>query len=51
VTTQFLTDPPFGHVWLEAQGSTTTATYAYGNALIRNDGDERLVSHHRNHHL
>src|SRR5579884_216787 len=42
VTTQFLTDPLLGHVWLEAQGSTTTATYTYGNALVRKDGEYPL---------
>jgi len=29
-------------VWLEAQGSTTTATYTYGNALVRKDGEYPL---------
>jgi RHS repeat-associated protein len=42
VTTQFLTDPVFGRIWLEKQGATTTATYTYGNALIRKDGEVPL---------
>jgi hypothetical protein len=30
------------NVLLEKQGSTTTATYTYGNALIRKDGETPL---------
>ena len=40
VTTNFLFDG--GSVLLEKQGSTTTATYTYGNALIRKDGETPL---------
>ena len=40
VTTNFLYDG--GQVLLEKQGSTTTATYTYGNALIRKDGETPL---------
>jgi RHS repeat-associated protein len=36
-TTQFLSSG--SQIWLEAQGGTTTATYTYGNALIRKDGE------------
>jgi RHS repeat-associated protein len=42
VTTQFLTDPVFGRIWLEAQGAQTTAVYTYGNALVRKDGEYPL---------
>jgi len=31
-----------GSVLLEKQGSSTTATYTYGNALIRKDGETPL---------
>ena len=40
VTTSFLYDG--GSVLLEKQGSTTTATYTYGNSLIRKDGETPL---------
>ena len=40
VTTNFLYDG--GSVLLEKQGSSTTATYAYGNSLIRKDGETPL---------
>ncbi len=36
-TTNFLYDG--GQVLLETQGSSTTATYTYGNALVRKDGE------------
>src|SRR5919204_3170063 len=29
-------------IWLEKQGTTYTATYTYGNALIRKDGEYPL---------
>ncbi len=41
VTTNFLFDG--GSVLLEKQGSSTTATYTYGNALIRKDGETPLL--------
>ncbi len=40
VTTNFLFDG--GAVLLEKQGGTTTATYTYGNSLIRKDGETPL---------
>jgi RHS repeat-associated protein len=40
VTTSFLYDG--ASVLLEKQGSTTTATYTYGNALVRKDGETPL---------
>ena len=40
VTTSFLFDG--GSVLLEKQGGSTTATYTYGNALIRKDGETPL---------
>ena len=40
VTTSFLYNG--GSVLLEKQGSSTTATYTYGNALIRKDGETPL---------
>jgi len=40
VTTNFLYDG--GSVLLEKQGSATTATYTYGNSLIRKDGETPL---------
>ncbi len=40
MTTSFLCDG--GSVLLEKQGSSTTATYTYGNALIRKDGETPL---------
>src|SRR5436190_667679 len=40
VTTLFLHDG--GRVLLEKQGSTYTAVYAYGNALVRKDGEYPL---------
>jgi len=40
VTTSFVYDG--GSVLLEKQGSSTTATYTYGNALIRKDGETPL---------
>jgi RHS repeat-associated protein len=40
VTTSFLYDG--SSVLLEKQGSTTTATYTYGNALVRKDGETPL---------
>ena len=40
VTTSFLFDG--GGVLLEKQGGTTTATYTYGNSLIRKDGETPL---------
>ena len=40
ITTGFLFDG--GSVLLEKQGATTTATYTYGNALIRKDGETPL---------
>ena len=40
VTTNFLYDD--GRVLLEKQGGTTSATYTYGNSLIRKDGETPL---------
>jgi RHS repeat-associated protein len=40
VTTNFLYDG--ASVLLEKQGSTTTTTYTYGNALVRKDGETPL---------
>jgi RHS repeat-associated protein len=40
VTTSFLYDG--SSVLLEKQGSATTATYTYGNALVRKDGETPL---------
>jgi hypothetical protein len=40
VTTSFLYDG--ASVLLEKQGSTTTATYTYGNALMRKDAETPL---------
>jgi RHS repeat-associated protein len=40
VTANFLYDG--NEVLLERQGSTTTATYTYGNALVRKDGETPL---------
>jgi len=40
VTTNFLFDG--GSILLEKRGSATTATYTYGNALIRKDGETPL---------
>jgi hypothetical protein len=40
VTTNFLYDG--SSVLLEKQGSATTATYTYGNALVRKDGETPL---------
>lgn len=40
VTTSFLYDG--SSVLLEKQGATTTATYTYGNALVRKDGETPL---------
>jgi RHS repeat-associated protein len=40
VTTSFLYDGD--EILLEKQGTTTTATYTYGNALVRKDGETPL---------
>jgi YD repeat-containing protein len=45
VTTQFLSSG--SQVWLEKQGNTTTATYTYGNALVRKDGEYPLFDRFR----
>jgi RHS repeat-associated protein len=39
-TTQFLSSG--SQIWLEAVGGSTTATYTYGNSLIRKDGETPL---------
>ena len=44
VTTSFLYDG--GKVLLEKQGSTTSATYSYGSALTRKDGEFPLFDGH-----
>ena len=41
-TTQFLSAPVDSHIYLEGVGSTVTAKYGYGNALIHKDGEYPL---------